>query len=324
MKTFLHSRASAFVDTLMCVSMNAIQWRHRLNGSSLAAMENYVARCEPLSREEFYAAPLLKPLPGDDEGRLRWRSPISSGFAENDCTHVDLFPCERGWSAPTVLMLHALMSASDTGYHVWAKKFNALGWNAAFIHLPFHYSRTPRGFHNGELAVSCDLVRTGEGLRQGVVELRQLMALLRTRGCREFGLLATSYGGWIGALLCSLESDLRFAALMVPIVNIEHAIWQGGVAWRLRRELLRAGITQPLIARHFHLSSPLHAPPAFDAKRVLIAGGAYDRIVLLDDLREFSERWRGSELHIAKQGHFGYRMMREVFERLQARGDLAT
>jgi len=324
MKRFLYAQASALADGIMCVSMNAVQWRHRLNGESLGALETYVTQCEALTREQFYAAPALELLPEADENRLRWRSPISSGFAENDHAYADLFPCARGWKAPTVFMLHALMSASDSGYRVWAQRFNALGWNAAFIHLPFHYSRVPRGFCNGELAITCDLVRTSEGIRQGVVELRQLMALLRERGCREFGLLATSYGGWIGALLCSVEADLRFAALMVPIVDVEHAIWEGGVAWKLRRELMRAGISQPLIERHFHLSSPFYGLPAFDAKRVLIAGGEFDRIVRLEHLREFCERWSGSELLVSRQGHFGYCMMREVFERLQARGDFKT
>ena len=93
-------------------------------------------------------------------------------------------------------MLHALMSASHVGYRRWAADFNARGWNACFIHLPYHYSRTPRGYFNGELAITADLVRTAEGLRQGVSELRQLMAWLRGLGCEEFGLWASSYGGW--------------------------------------------------------------------------------------------------------------------------------
>jgi len=84
--------------------------------------------------------------------------------------------------APTVLMLHALASTSDKGYRVWAGRFNAAGWNACFVHLPYHYSRVPPGCQNGELAITPDLVRTGQGLRQGVTEMRQLMAWLRGRG----------------------------------------------------------------------------------------------------------------------------------------------
>ena len=60
------------------------------------------------------------------------------------------------------------------------------------------------------------------------------MATLRERGCEEFGVLGTSYGGWIGALLAMVERDFRFVALMAPIVNVEHAIW-GSPAARFMR-----------------------------------------------------------------------------------------
>ena len=33
------------------------------------------------------------------------------------------------------------MSVSMAGYRLWARRFNSLGWNAAFVDLPFHYSR---------------------------------------------------------------------------------------------------------------------------------------------------------------------------------------
>ena len=37
-----------------------------------------------------------------------------------------------------MLMLHALMSASDIGYKLGAARWNALGWNVCFLHLPYH------------------------------------------------------------------------------------------------------------------------------------------------------------------------------------------
>src|SRR5437763_16274992 len=148
------------------------------------------------------------------------------------------------------------MSTSRTGHHRCARQFNELGWNACFVHLPYHYSRAPRGYWNGELAITADLIRNAEGLRQVVIEVRQLIAALRDRGCHEFGVLGTSYGGWIGALLAMVEQDFRFVALMAPIVNVEHAIWKGPGTRVMRRELRRAKIEPSLVARHFHLSSP--------------------------------------------------------------------
>ncbi len=318
-----HRFAASGVDTLVCASMNLLQSRHRLNGSSREAMERYVAECERLNAQEYYAAPDgvdLGNALGNGRGSIAWRSPIETQFAANNIAHADFFPCAQGISAPTVFLLHALMSASHIGYRRCAARFNELGWNACFVHLPYHYSRVPRGYWNGELAITADLIRNAEGLRQGVIEVRQLMATLRERGCEEFGVLGASYGGWIGALLAMVERDFRFVALMAPIVNVEHAIWKSPAARFMRRELRRANIDPSLVARHFHLSSPMHNQSLCDAGRVLFVSGEFDLIARPEDVEEVHEKWHGSELLRVPQGHFGYRMLRETIARLKERG----
>src|ERR1700730_5118366 len=309
------------VDALMCAAMNLLQSRHRLHTRSSDEMEVYVAQCEKLTAHEYYAAPQDVDLAGaiGNGASVTWRSPIETKFFANNTARADFFLCARGWSAPTVLMLHALMSASHIGYRRWARRFNELGWNACFVHLPYHYSRVPRGYWNGELAITADLIRNAEGLRQGVMEVRQLIAALRSHGCREFGVLGTSYGAWIGALLACVESDFRFFALMAPIVNVEHAIWQNPASAFMRRELRRARIAPELVARHYHLSSPLHNQPVCDPARVLFVSGDFDLIARPADIDAIQQKWRGSELLRIPQGHFGYRMMRETIARLKER-----
>ncbi len=318
------------VDSLMCASMNLLQSRHRLHARSRGEMERYVAECEKLTAHEYYAPPYdvdppteLRTSLGNAIGNGRivtWRSPVETKFPTNNTARADFFSCARGWRAPTVLMLHALMSASHIGYRRYAARFNELGWNACLLHLPYHYSRVPRGYWNGELAITADLIRNAEGLRQGVIEARQLMATLRERGCEEFGVLGTSYGGWVGALLAMVERDFRFVALMAPIVNVEHAIWRSPAARFMRRELRRANIDPSLVARHFHLSSPMHNEPVCDAGRVLFVSGEFDLIARPEDVEEVHRKWRGSELLRMPQGHFGYRMLRETIARLKERG----
>jgi len=294
----------------MCILVNRIQRGHRLDAGSHAALEAYLDECAGLTPARFFDAPAIEPQvrpePGSGLPILRWETPRSSGFAANDRAHALLFAPHPG--APTLLMLHALASTGDKGYRALASGFNAAGWNACFLHLPYHYSRVPHGRRNGELAVTPDLVRTSEGLRQGVTETRQLMAWLRTQGVREFGLWATSYGGWIGALLLGLERDFRFAVLQAPIVNVAHAIWQSGAARLLRAELRRHGITREMVRRHSHLTSPMHILPACPAERIILAAGIWDRIVLADDIAALHRLWSGSALLPVEQGHFGFRM----------------
>jgi len=320
-----HRFAASGIDAFLCASINFVHTRHRLNGSSRDEMERYVGECERLNAQQYYAAPhdsnLIEALK-NGHATITWRSPIETQFPANNTAYADFFPSKRRRNAPTVLILHALMSTSPVGYRRCAEHFNELGWNACFIHLPYHYSRVPRGYWNGELAITCDLIRNAEGLRQSVTELRQLMSAFRERGSGEFGVLATSYGGWIGALLAMVERDLRFAALMAPIVNIEHAIWQSPAARSIRRELRSANIEPCLVARHFHLSSPIHNVPLCDAARVLFVAGEFDSIAPLEQLETIQQKWRGSELLRVRQGHFGYRMLRDTIARLKDRGDL--
>jgi len=321
----LQRMSAITVDSLLCASINFLHMRHRLNGHSRAEMERYVEECERITADQYYASPhddhLAKAL-GNGHPTITWRSPIETKFPVNNIACADLFPSERGRSAPTVFILHALMSTSPIGYRRCAEHFNQLGWNACFIQLPYHYSRVPHGYWNGELAITCDLIRNAEGLRQGVMELRQLMSALRQHGSGEFGVLATSYGGWIGALLAMVERDLRFVALMAPIVNVDHAIWESSAGRSIRRELRRANIEPALVARHFHLSSPTYNMPLCDPARVLFVAGEFDSITPLKHIETIQQKWRGSELLRVRQGHFGYRMLGETVERLKERGDI--
>jgi 1-acyl-sn-glycerol-3-phosphate acyltransferase len=334
-----HRFAAKGVDSLLCASINWLHRRHPLNGHSREEMERYLTACERLSPQEYYVLPQANGSNGTSDSKptmngihdsrmaaLSWRSPIETEFAANNTARADFFRTDaQSWSrAPTMFLLHSLMSSSPTGYHRWAERFNELGWNACFVHLPYHFSRVPTGYWNGELAITPDLIRNAEGLRQGVIEVRQIMESLRGHGCREFGVLATSYGGWIGALLTLVESDFRFVALMSPIVNIAHAIWHSPAARRIRRELVQADVERALVARHFHLSSPLHGRPVCDPRRILFVTGEFDSIAPPAEIEAIHQTWLGSDLLRVRQGHFGHRMMRETIAYLKQRGDLAT
>ena len=157
------------------------------------------------------------------------------------------------------------------------------GGNAVSIHLPFHYSRVSAGHFNGALALTFELIRNAETVRLAVMRLRQLLEVIRGHGANRFGLIATSYGGWIGSILLSLEEDFEFAALLQPFADIENTIWENPAALtirsRLRRHLIQPGVTR----QHAHLASPLEASPLIDIDRVY-----WSQVNMTK-----SSRWRG-------------------------------
>jgi hypothetical protein len=304
MKRLLDKTFAIVMDGAMCSAMNALQWRHG-HACSAEDLNAYLVQCSDQTREDFYRIETTPDIHEDGEW-LEWQSPVTSSFAVNNRYRVRLHRCRNGLTAPTVIILHALMSASDIGYQRLARWFNDRGWNAAFPHLPYHYSRRPAGYLTGELAITADLIRSAEGLRQGVMEIRQLMAWLRTKGCQEFGLLGTSYGGWTGALLSFVESDFRFIGLIQPIVSVEAAIWENPTAAAMRRMLKARGISRGESERNAHLISPLHGFPLCGDDRVVITGGTFDTISLPRDLLTLNQRWPGAKYREVPQGHFGY------------------
>ena len=109
---------------------------------------------------------------------------------------------------------------------------------------------------------------------------------------------------------------------MSPILNCAQAVWYSPAARRIRRELVQANIERALVARHFHLSSPLHGRPVCDPTRILFVAGEFDSIAPPAEIEAIHQTWRGSELLRVRQGHFGYRMMRETIAHLKQRSDL--
>ncbi len=338
------ARAGAWAaDAFTLAVLNLVQTRpghqHVTTPDELAV---YAAAHERDTLDQFYA---LSPETGADEPVLpaadappradregvpvaypvTWPSPHPSGFAANNRARADFFPAGGDWTAaPTVFLLHALMSASDLGYRMWARAFQRRGWNACFLHLPFHYSRRPPGYLNGELTISSDMLRTTESIRQGVKELRQLRRALERAGAREFGLWATSYGGWIGSLWACVEGGFRFIALVQPIIDSHDAIWRSPAARTLRRQLRRAGVTPeaPGTAALMRLGSAAQHQPVDDPRRVLLLAGDHDTVVTPASLRALHERWEGSRFVRGPQGHLGFTLMPEAFRQLESGGFL--
>jgi pimeloyl-ACP methyl ester carboxylesterase len=186
-----------------------------------------------------------------------------------------------------------------------------------FPHLPFHYSRKVRGHPNGALAVTANLPLVGETLRQSVVEIRQLLAHLRANGCHGFGLLGTSYGGWVASLLSFVEPDFRFLTLIQPIIDVEHVTWESPAAAAIRRILATKGIVEGSGSRHSHLSSPLHGQPLTPTDRITLIAGSYDTVAPSSGLRELAAAWKGAAYVEVRQGHFGYAALAEAKRRIE-------
>ncbi len=307
---YANRMACAGMDAAVSALMNGTQWRLRRDAVTRERLETYLSDCERLDRGSYYALPSSEEtLLRRDGSMLSWNSPLPGAYHENNTARARIHEAPEPSGAPTLILLHALMSASDIGYRRIAERFNRKGWNVLFPHLPYHYSRTPKGYGNGQLAITSDLIRNAEALRQSVTELRQVLAWARSRGSDRIALLATSYGAWVASLALSLE-PVDFAILLQPVADVSWAVFGSPASRTMSGLLLKNGVNPTHLDRHAHLSRPDHSLPVCSPDRILIIGGRYDRMSPPESLRELCRSWGGARYREVEQGHFGYRAMK--------------
>jgi len=308
--SLLHDAWAQTIDGVSFGFINALQLRLKAGSLDRETFLKYADTWEPRSLEEYCALPEGISLPDlPDSGCARLPSPHPSGCAENDHLHLDIWLGPKGWESPAMFLLHGVMSVSDVGYRLWAKTLNKHGWTAAFFHLPYHYGRRPKGALSGEMALTSNLIRTAEGIRQSVIELRWIIAAMKARGTPNIGLWGTSYGGWISGLLLALEKDISTAWLLEPIVDVDLAVWESPATITLRSQLHKQGITREDTARFMHLVCPGRGKPLLSPEKILLVGGIFDRIAPVHTLRDLSAKWTGSRYAEFRQGHVGYQLM---------------
>ena len=304
----------AGMDAAMCALMNFSQWRLRRHAVTRERLECYLTECEALEAAQYYATEKEnRTFPAPEwhlEGsKLTWNSPLRDDHPENHQAMALFFKSDIQGDRPTLVLLHALMSASDFGYRRIAAGFTARGWNVLFPHLPYHYSRTPKGYANGALTITSDLVRNAEALRQSVIELRQLLRWARANGSSRTALMGTSYGGWVASLTLGLE-PVDFAVLLQPVADVHHATFGSPASTMMSGLLKKNGIHPHDLSRHAHLSSPAKRQPLTPPDRITVIGGTHDRLSPPESLRSLCESWEGARYLEVNQGHFGYRAMK--------------
>lgn len=306
------------VDVASFGFVNLLQARHPLPPDFRAQWDRFAAEWAGRPVQDFYRIPDdFAPPELPEHGRLLFPSPYPGEHELNNKAAFDFFPCPQGWTAPTMLIAHGLMSVSDFGYRVWARRLNARGWNAIFVHLPYHYSRRlPWHFH-GELCVGGNLLRSAAGIRQSVVECRIILQQLRQKGGQLFGGWGTSYGGWMMALLGCFEPLLQRLVLVEPILDVESAIWHAPSSVSMRSALRRIGLGPDDTASSMRLVCPGKLKPHLRADHILMLAGQYDKIAPPDEIEALARSWGRAHFACFPQGHVGYTLMPESFRMAQ-------
>jgi len=140
----------------------------------------------------------------------------------------------HGWLEP------GSWAEEATLFRKWTRE---LGVDLLHVALPFHGRRQPpSSLFSGEFYWTADLVRSVEGVRQAVCDARAAIEWLRGQGYASVGVTGISLGGAIDMLLACLEPVPDYVIPIVAHLELEDAVENAPILWRMKRDLARFGI----------------------------------------------------------------------------------
>ena len=264
------------------------------------------------------------PVPGIDSRTLRFDSTfeaLNPALRDRFASHRKNRVAEaRHWThpggpRPTLIFLHGY---SLDAYWINSAMFSLRwfydqGWDVLLYTLPFHGSRRERfDPFSGFGFFSHGFAETNETMLQAIHEVRTFMRYLRELGVPSIGISGLSLGGYLSALMASVEKDLAFVMPNAAVVSPTDMLMEWApLREAFQRVLPRAGLDLTDIRHATAIHCPLTWQPQVPADRLLIIAGAGDRFTAPRYQRLLHEHWPGSQLHWFPGNHVMHLQQRD-------------
>ncbi|HZR35616.1 MAG TPA: hypothetical protein VFA75_09595 [Nevskia sp.] len=241
------------------------------------------------------------------------------------------------WTHPqgprkTLLFVHGFVADP---YWLNARMF-ALSWlyragyDILLATLPFHGARRAWSEpFSGYGYFAHGLASLNESMLNAIHDLRVWLDYLFERGAPDVGVSGLSLGGYLSALLACVDGRLSYCIPNSPVVTpVDMARDWLPMRWLVHATMRRTGIGVGQLRHALALHSPLSYPPKLAPERLLIIGGAGDRLTPPRLVRLLHRHWQGSAIHWFPGNHVVHlhqgqylRLMRSFMDRhSQSRG----
>jgi dienelactone hydrolase len=208
---------------------------------------------------------------------LRFTSPVSTPYRENNLANARWFPA-RGRRA-IVLLPH--WNADAIAYVSLCRVLNLLGIAVLRLSMPYHDVRMPAEIKRADYAVSANIGRTMDAVRQGVVDIRCCLDWLEDQGYSRLGVVGTSLGSCYAFIAAAHDSRVRVAGFNHASTYFADVVWHGQ-STRHIREGIEGQIDLEQLRNVWLAISPMSYFEQFTRwpKKSLIIYAAYDRTFL--------------------------------------------
>ena len=250
--------------------------------------------------------------PDASVGRFRFPTPRPCEFAENNVVHGRLYRCADAWQErPVIVLLHGGgdFPGNQFGFHLFARRCQRAGFNAATLELPYHFQRRPRQY--GPVSILCqyvplisrDYLQMAKTWAQAVAEIRSLNGWLLAEGCPAVALVGVSLGAYLAGLTACRDARLASIVMIMPAARMGSLSSQmEQVAGRRGRELTlrRRAACEELDRTPLNLTS---ARPAIPKEKILLVEGIHDLICPKKDIEDSWQSWGQPEIWRLPHGH---------------------
>jgi len=214
---------------------------------------------------------------------LRFTSPVVTPFPENNLVNARWFRA-RGRRA-VVLLPH--WNSDALSYNSLCRVLNLLGIAVLRLSMPYHDIRRPAEIDRADYAVSANIGRTLDSVRQGVIDVRCCLDWLEAQGYNRLGIVGTSLGSCYAFIATAHDPRIQVAAFNHASTYFADVVWHGQ-STRHIREGLETGIDLENLRQVWRAVSPMVYFDKFARwpRRSLIIYAKYD----MTFLPEFSEQ----------------------------------
>ncbi|MBX3184731.1 MAG: alpha/beta hydrolase family protein [Polyangiaceae bacterium] len=166
-------------------------------------------------------------------------------YARNLTAHARWIRADTAMRRTCLIYVHGWLEPGSwveeaTLFRSWTKQ---LPVDIVHVSLPFHGPRNPPGsLFSGEYFWSADLVRSIEGVRQGVCDVRGIMSWLRAQGYERVGVTGISLGGSLTMVTGCVSPTPDFIAPIISHLQLQDAVEQAPILWRMKRDLTSWGV----------------------------------------------------------------------------------
>jgi dienelactone hydrolase len=202
---------------------------------------------------------------------------------------------------------------------VFPKWTRELDVDVLHVSLPFHGRRnTPGALFSGEHFWTADLVRSFEGIRQAIYDVRAAIGWLRGRGYERVGAAGFSLGGSLAMLLACLPPTPDYVIPIVGHLMLGEAVEHATILWRMKRDLELWGVDATQRREIFDRIGIERYVPVLSPNRQLWIDAEEDAHIDPTLVRRQWEAWGKPHLHWISGGHMTFPLhMQEITDAMR-------